>query len=201
MELFWEKTDKYFTYTNLYRVNRKFNILIVLTFMKLRKIDRLDAWMRRNNLTDAALTREVGLSNGLLYKSRRPGQDLTKKTITAIVKRYPELDEEWLYTGNGQMNDPLVMIAQFVNEISSNKIIDDKSIEYLLKDIVKKNSFMEMALEEIAKVNMLMQKTQEQIDFLLDISIQRSKEIEAFKNVLLEYNRIWSENCKQSLPK
>ena len=165
--------------------------------MTIRRIDRLDAWMRRNKLTDAALTREVGLSNGLLNKSRNPGHDLSKRTIAAIVDRYPELDENWLITGTGEMNDPQIIIGQFVNEISSDQIIDDKSIEYLLKDIVKKNSFMEMALDEVAKVNMLVQKIQEQIDALLELSKQRSAEIEAIKNALLEYNRLRSDGVTE----
>jgi len=158
--------------------------------MKVRKIDRLDAWMRRNKLTDAALTREVGLSNGLLNKSRKPGHDLSRRTIAAIVDRYPDIDEKWLSTGVGDMDDPMVMVGQFVNEISSDQVIDDKSIEFVMKDIIKKNNFMEMALEEIAKVNMLVQRSQEQIDALLQLSEKKHAEIEYIKSALLEYNRL-----------
>jgi len=158
--------------------------------MKVRKIDRLDAWMRRNKFTDAALTREVGLSNGLLNKSRRPGHDLSKKTIAAIVARFPELDEKWLSTGVGEMSDPLVMVGQFVNEISSDQVIDDKSIEFVMKDLIKQNNFMEMALEEIAKVNMLIQRSQEQIDTILQLSEKKNAEIEYIKHALIEYNKL-----------
>jgi len=49
--------------------------------MTVRKIDRLDAWMRRNRLTDAALTREVGLSNGLLNKSRSAEIEAIKNAL------------------------------------------------------------------------------------------------------------------------
>jgi len=157
--------------------------------MKLRKIDRLDAWMRKKELTDAALSREAGLSNGLLNKSRKPGHDLSRKTIAAIVNRYPELDEKWLNTGAGTMNDSRVNVAQLVKEISFDSVIDNKSLEFLLNDIIKKNGFIESALEEIAKVNMLVQKSQVQIDALLELSQQRNAEIESIKNAFLEYNK------------
>ena len=165
--------------------------------MTVRKIDRLDAWMRRNRLTDAMLTREVGLSNGLLNKSRNPGHDLSRRTIAAIVERYPELDEEWLNTGVGEMQDSQMMVGQIVDKISSDTVLDDKSIEFLLKDIIKKNHFIEMALEEIAKVNMLVQKSQEQIDTLLELSTQRNAEIESIKNALLEYNRLRGDDVAE----
>lgn len=70
---------------------------------RIRYIDRLDEFARVMNLTDAQLTKECELAVGTLGKSRKPGKDLTKRTIAVILDRYPRLNRQWLITGKGEM--------------------------------------------------------------------------------------------------
>lgn len=68
-----------------------------------RRIDRLDQFIASQQLNDNRVTIECGLSVGTLGKSRKPGKDMSVKTATAILERYPRLNKVWLLTGVGDM--------------------------------------------------------------------------------------------------
>ncbi len=68
-----------------------------------RKIDRLDNYMKHKCLNDNILTEKCGLSIGLLGKNRRPGNDLSLKTIEKILHFYPDLNKRYLVDGEGEM--------------------------------------------------------------------------------------------------
>ncbi len=68
-----------------------------------RKIDRLDNYMKHKGLNDNILTEKCGLSIGLLGKNRRPGNDLSLKTIEKILHFYPDLNKRYLVDGEGEM--------------------------------------------------------------------------------------------------
>lgn len=84
-----------------------------------RRIDRLDQFCRLKNLNDNRLTHECGLSVGTLGKSRKPGKDITPKTAEAILDKYPELNRQWLLTGQGDMFG-----LQKSSELTSFPLID-----------------------------------------------------------------------------
>lgn len=64
--------------------------------------DRLDAFMRFKGLNDNQITVEAEISNGLIGKGRKRGS-LGLDNISKILHRYPELDANWLITGDGDM--------------------------------------------------------------------------------------------------
>lgn len=68
-----------------------------------RRIDRLDKFIRYSQINDNRVTKECGLSVGTLGKSRKPGKDISVKTATAVIERYPQLNKVWLLTGAGDM--------------------------------------------------------------------------------------------------
>lgn len=68
-----------------------------------RRIDRLDLFIASQQLNDNRVTKECGLSVGTLGKSRKPGKDISVKTVTAVVEKYPLLNKVWLLTGVGEM--------------------------------------------------------------------------------------------------
>lgn len=68
-----------------------------------RIIDRFDEYMSFHHLNDNKVTIQLGLSNGVIGKSRKEGRDLSDRVIEQILKFYTDLSEEWLKTGAGEM--------------------------------------------------------------------------------------------------
>ncbi|MBQ3722124.1 MAG: hypothetical protein II851_00260 [Bacteroidales bacterium] len=73
-----------------------------------RIIDRFDEYMAYKHLNDNKVTVQLGLSNGVIGKSRKEGRDLSDRVIEQILNFYTDLNGEWLKTGHGEM---LVSIA------------------------------------------------------------------------------------------
>jgi|GEM_PF-6558238 len=66
-------------------------------------IDRFDEYMRFKHLNDNQVTVSLGLTNGVIGKSRKKGRDLSKRVIEQIEKFYTDLNIDWLLTGEGAM--------------------------------------------------------------------------------------------------
>lgn len=69
----------------------------------MRKIDRFDEYMKYSGLNDNKVTNQLGLSIGILGKSRKEGRDLSDRVIDKILKFYSDLNHVWLLTGEGEM--------------------------------------------------------------------------------------------------
>lgn len=69
----------------------------------MKRIDRFDVYMSYKKLNDNKVTKQLSLSNGVLGKSRKEGRDLSDKVIEKIEKCYPDLNIDWLITGDGEM--------------------------------------------------------------------------------------------------
>ena len=68
-----------------------------------RVIDRFDKYLRIKGLNDNQVTISLGLSQGLIGKSRGEGRDLSSKSVNKILDSYPDLSRVWLLTGEGEM--------------------------------------------------------------------------------------------------
>jgi len=69
----------------------------------MRIIDRFDQYMVYRNLNDNRVTVQLGLSNGVIGKSRREGRDLSPKVVEKILETYQDLSRNWLISGQGEM--------------------------------------------------------------------------------------------------
>ena len=69
----------------------------------MKKIERFDKYMEIKGLNDNKVTIQLGLSVGVLGKSRKPDRDLSDKVIEQILKFYTDLNGVWLLTGEGEM--------------------------------------------------------------------------------------------------
>jgi len=65
--------------------------------------DRLDKYMNINNLNDNKITVQAGLPVGALGKQRRGSRGLSVQSIAKILHTYPDINAEWLITGDGEM--------------------------------------------------------------------------------------------------
>lgn len=64
--------------------------------------DRLDMFMRYRGLNDNKISLTAGISNGLIGKGRKRG-GISQENISKLIHAYPELDANWLLTGQGSM--------------------------------------------------------------------------------------------------
>lgn len=69
----------------------------------MKKIERFDKYMEIKGLNDNKVTVQLGLSIGVLGKSRKEGRDLSDKVIEQILNFYTDLNRTWLLTGEGNM--------------------------------------------------------------------------------------------------
>lgn len=59
--------------------------------------------MKSRGLNDNKVTLQLGLTVGLIGKSRKEGRDLSDKVIEKILNFYTDLNRVWLLTGEGEM--------------------------------------------------------------------------------------------------
>lgn len=66
-------------------------------------IDRLEAFMKKENLNANSLTVKAKLSNGLVNKALKNRSSMNSDSIERILCAYPRLNASWLMTGKGIM--------------------------------------------------------------------------------------------------
>lgn len=69
----------------------------------MRVIDRFDLYMKYKGLNDNQVTKDLGLSNGLLGKSRNKDRDMSRKIANSAISFYGDLSAAWLLSGEGSM--------------------------------------------------------------------------------------------------
>ena len=65
--------------------------------------ERLQLFMQHEGVTAVQMNKEAGLTRTLLIKAIEKHQGLNTATIEKIVRRYPNLNADWLITGRGNM--------------------------------------------------------------------------------------------------
>ena len=107
--------------------------------------DRLDKYMEYSGLNDNKLTVLAQLSVGALGKQRKGGRGLSVESITRILHTCPDLNAEWLMTGNGDM---LKKVWR------GDKIIPDMTMEQVLsrdEKLIRDNERLLVRIEELEK--------------------------------------------------
>jgi repressor LexA len=95
--------------------------------------ERLDKFMIHKGLNDNKFTLECGLSNGIIGKARIRGA-LSQENISKILYRYPELNANWLFSGEGDM---LIEDKSEAQMTSSSERLSENGVNYRSnKDIV-----------------------------------------------------------------
>lgn len=74
--------------------------------------------MEYKHLTDNKVSIQLGLTNGVIGKSRKPGRDLSDRVIELIENYYFDLNAYWLRTGDGEMlKGPVELLADRLSEV------------------------------------------------------------------------------------
>lgn len=116
-----------------------------------RIIDRFDAYMEASGLNDNKVTVQLGLTRGLIGKSRQPKRDLSTTVVEKILAHYDDLSRVWLLTGEGSM------LKEDQPEIPAEEKPASKSllIEYLERRVAELEGKVERLTEE--KTDLLQQ--------------------------------------------
>jgi hypothetical protein len=116
-----------------------------------RTIDRFDAYMASAGLNDNKVTVQLGLTVGLIGKSRKPGRDLSRAAITKILDYYTDLNSVWLLTGEGSMlvDQPQPEVEPSMQE---QVALENSLIAYLQKKIAELESKVDKLNDEKAEL-------------------------------------------------
>lgn len=121
---------------------------------------RVLEYCKRKNIAVSRFEKECNLANGYFNQvKKRPSLD----KIESISKAFPDLNTDWLLTGEGEMlrqniqqaGDNATQVQGTNNHVSSPRVL-------------------EMAMTEIAEQRKLVAKSQEQIDRLITL-LERTK--------------------------
>jgi hypothetical protein len=66
-------------------------------------IDRLDKYLKSKEINDNQFTVKTKIAQGWIGKARERKSSITEKTYIKIFKAFPDLNESWIKTGEGDM--------------------------------------------------------------------------------------------------
>jgi len=92
--------------------------------------ERLKEFVFKNGYGQNAFEKYVDIANGYLASK---SNSITSDTIEKILIKFPNLNLDWLFTGEGEMliEDNSAIIERFKRVIHKNKITDEKLCEIL----------------------------------------------------------------------
>ena len=117
--------------------------------------ERLQEFIFLKRITVQAFEAKVGLSNGAVGKM---GENTRRSTLNKIVSAFPELNINWLLTGEGEMLNHSHSITQHQNGGSGNS----QSVTLGHYDVSR-------FLDELSAQRRITEKAQEQIDRLITL--------------------------------
>lgn len=124
--------------------------------------DRLKIYIKYLGIGQSKFEKQCNLSNGYINNSKG---NFGASKLEYILKLHPELNREWLLTGEGEMLKSSVQEARGDN---NTQVIGDGNN-------VNTPSALDKALDEIAAQRRLVEKSQEQIDRLITLYEQEIK--------------------------
>ena len=132
--------------------------------------DRLKVFINYLGYDNARFEREAGLSNGFV---RNTNANMRKASLQLILNRFPQLNENWLVNGHGDM----------LKQVPTNSIVGDNgSIDNSYNKHMGTNSdaLTKIILEQsktITRTQEQLSKAQEQIDKLLNLLEQKGGQL------------------------
>ena len=107
-------------------------------------LDRIEQFAEKQGIKIGALEKKIGASKGVLSRAIAQKTDIQSKWLSKLVENFPQIDANWLLTGEGSMyRDTTVMSGtappdrdKYVQLLES-KIEDQQKIIDLLEEKVE----------------------------------------------------------------
>ena len=116
------------------------------------RFERFDKYMKEKGLNDNQVTKQCGLSQGLLGQARTGKSDLGMQTVNKILKEYQDLNRVWLLTGEGEMLNQSIQIGDGTNIAGDkNNVNESRTVEMFLNEIAAQRRLAEKKDEQIEK--------------------------------------------------
>lgn len=112
-------------------------LLNIYAFL-MKPIQRLDQYRRFKKIKAAVFEENIGYSRNSFSNAVSRGYGIKSDTIILIISHYPDLNLNWLFTGNGNM-----IIKKEIREIAS---FDKPNLNYiyeLMEKIDPDNHYLE----------------------------------------------------------
>lgn len=111
---------------------------------------RVKAALEALNIQDALIVKTTGLSKSTISHIMTEAQDASIDALAKIVASYPNINANYILTGNGSM---------FIDSIESNEDSDSETINKENQDLILKlQRELKEAYEEIGRLNMELNK-------------------------------------------
>ena len=107
----------------------------------MKNIDRVRQIIEEKGVSIRSFEQVIGASNGTISKAISRGGDIGSELVAKIVRAYPDINTEWLLTGNGAMltsniaqESPVTTSAELTDlairlgeQINENKHLQEKN--------------------------------------------------------------------------
>ena len=117
-------------------------------------IDRLEAFMKAEDLNANKITIGARLSNGLIGKALKSRGAMNSDSIERILCAYPRLSADWLMTGKGTMYvEELPEITDYMSNTHNNDNLvfflrdRNKELERENRELILENASLKTRLE------------------------------------------------------
>ena len=107
-------------------------------------LDRIEQFAEKQGIKIGALEKKIGASKGVLSRAIAQKTDIQSKWLSKLVENFPQIDANWLLTGEGSMyRDTTVMSGTAppdrdeVVRLLREKVADQQKIIDLLEEKVE----------------------------------------------------------------
>ena len=108
-------------------------------------LDRIEQFAEKQGIKIGALEKKIGASKGVLSRAIAQKTDIQSKWLSKLVENFPQIDANWLLTGEGSMyRDTTVMSdaappdRDEVVRLLREKVADQQKIIDLLEDKIER---------------------------------------------------------------
>ena len=107
-------------------------------------LDRIEQFAEKQGIKIGALEKTIGASKGVLSRAIAQKSDIQSKWLSKLVENFPQIDANWLLTGEGSMYRETTVQGgtnppnrdKYIQLLES-KIEDQQKIIDLLEDKIK----------------------------------------------------------------
>ena len=157
-----------------------------------RAIDRLEYYLLLCGISEEQATVNARLDADTMRTIREETRDLTEKEIAAFAKTFPDLNEEWLRSGKGEMRNGYAL------PIENRKQPMARILELLSEEGVSLEEFAKVANSKAVVFNNAIKWPFDSRSLILGNDKEIRSWVDAFCNLFPKYSKFWILTGKTS---